>query len=100
MSPENALSSAPRSSCCSVADCECATWGRNSLAAMLHLPHHPNCPKYMPEMPVRELLLRLIDGIEAWAGDEDGVHSDCWDAYKEACSVVGMWDRPSNQEPV
>ena len=83
-----------------LSDCECSNWGRDSLAAMLHLPHHPNCPKYSPEQPVRELLLQLIDGIEAWAADEDGVHSECWDAYVGACAAVGMWDRPSTREPV
>ncbi len=90
-----------RSSLGYAADCECASWGRDSLAAMLHLPHHPNCAKYKPEKPVRALLLRLIAGIETWASDEDGVHADCWDAYKDACAVVGMRDRPpSDQDPV
>jgi len=81
-------------------ECECATWGRDSLGAMLFLRHHQKCPKYSPEPEVRDLLLRLINGIEDWAADEDGIHSDCWEAYKDACSMVGMWSRPSSQEPV
>ena len=56
-------------------------------------PTKPNCERYRPEPEIRELLQRLIDGIESWAADEDGVHPDCWEAYKAACAVVGQWDR-------
>lgn len=83
-----------------IAACECLTWGRDNAASVLHLEHHPNCEHYAPEQPLRELLLRLVDGIEAWAADEDGVHSDCWNAYQDACCVLGQYDRPSKQEPV
>ena len=76
-----------------VMPCECATWGRDNHGATLHLEHHPNCERYRPEPEIRQLLLRLIDGIETWASDEDGVHPDCWEAYKAACSSVGQWDR-------
>jgi len=83
-----------------IAACECITWGRDSVAAMLHLEHHPNCEHYRPEPPIRELLLRLVDGIEAWASDEDGIHEACWNAFQDACCMLGQYDRPAQQEPV
>ena len=73
--------------------CECATWARDNHGSTLHLQHHPDCEWYRPEPEIRQLLLRLIEGIELWAADEDGVHPDCWDAYKSACAAVGQWDR-------
>lgn len=77
-----------------VMPCDCATWGRDNLGAILHLEHHPNCERYRPEPEIRDLLQRLIDGIESWASDEDGVHPDCWDAYVKACGACGQWSRP------
>jgi len=73
--------------------CECLTWGRDNHGALLHLEHHPHCEHYRPEPEIRALLLRLIEGIESWAQDEDGVHPDCWEAYRDACCVVGQQDR-------
>ena len=75
-------------------NCECDNWGRDSKAATLYLSHHPHCKRYQPEPEMRELLEELIDGIESWASDEDGVHPDCWDAYVRACGVCGQWGRP------
>ena len=75
-------------------DCRCKTWGRDNSGCALFLEHHPRCDKYKPEPEVRELLQRLIDGIESWASEEDGVHPDCWDAYVKACNACGQWNRP------
>jgi hypothetical protein len=75
--------------------CECATWGRDNQSAALILSHHTACPNYSPELEVRELLQNLLDGIEAWASDEDGVHPDCWDAYVKACGACGQQNRPN-----
>jgi len=79
--------------------CECITWGRDTKAVMLQLDHHPNCEHYKPEPQIRELLLRLVNGIEAWAADEDGIHEACWSAYRDACGVLCQYGRPSRQEP-
>jgi hypothetical protein len=70
--------------------CECVTYGRSNDTAILFLAHHPNCKQYRPEREIRTLLLRLIEGIEAWANDEDGVHPDCWEAYVAALNAVGQ----------
>lgn len=37
----------------------------------------------------RALLQRLLLGIDAWAGDEDGIHQDVWDAYEAARAAIG-----------
>jgi len=73
--------------------CGCENWGRGNFDSLLILDHHPMCHRYRPEMQVRELLLRLIEGIEEWAADEDGVHPACWDAYTQACCVVNQCER-------
>jgi len=77
-----------------LAECRCYTWGRDNNGSLLFLSHHPRCEKYKPESEVRELLQRLLEGIELWANDEDGVHPDCWDAYVKACHACGQWNRP------
>ena len=79
-------------------DCDCQTLGRDNQAP-LFLSHHPNCEHYDPDPEIRELLLALVDGIETWAADEDGIHSECWDAYVKACSVVGLSHRPERHWP-
>lgn len=76
-----------------IADCECSTWGRDNHGAILFLSHHPNCVNYKPEPEVRTLIFDLLQGIEAWAADEDGIHPGCWAAYKKACHVVGAFQR-------
>ncbi len=81
-------------------ECECQTWARDNAAAIFIASHHPNCDLYTPEIDARALLLRLIDGIESWAADEDGIHSDCWAAYVAACGAVGQYGRPVSREPV
>jgi hypothetical protein len=32
---------------------------------------------------------RLLLGLQAWAQDEDGVHPDAWDSFKEGMDAVG-----------
>ena len=81
-------------------ECECATWARGNAATVLICEHHPNCPQYNPEQNTRDLLMRLLDGIETWANDEDGIHSDCWGAYVDACCAVGHYTRPAKKESI
>lgn len=78
--------------------CECQFWARDSQR--LHTPHHPTCKHYSAERYAASLLLRLIEGIEAWSNDEDGVHSDCWEAYTEACHAIGQPRRYTTKETV
>jgi hypothetical protein len=80
------------------AECECMTWARVGVGACLWLKHHPGCQHYRPEPEIRSVLLDLIDGIELWASDEDGVHPACWDAYSKACGAVGQWFRAKASE--
>lgn len=63
-------------------DCECRYWARNN--SKLATEHHPRCTKYDPEGDARKIIETLVRGIEIWARDEDGVHDQCWEAYKNA----------------
>jgi len=67
--------------------CECSKWAIDSEIIMKE--HHPNCSKYNLEQDMVSLIRRLLEGIEHWAADEDGVHPDCWDAYSEAKIRLG-----------
>lgn len=73
---------------CSPFACECHSWARSGDDMLLFLSHHPKCEHASPTRDVRSLLDRLIAGIEAWASDEDGVHPDCWEAYRDACAAT------------
>lgn len=67
--------------------CECANWARLGIFPLTE--HHPNCPKYNPLKDCMEIIRPLLKGIECWAGDEDGVHPECWHAYKRAKDFIG-----------
>jgi len=67
--------------------CECSNWARES--SKVFTDHHPRCQQYDPEGDAFKIVVALIEGIDAWAGDEDGVHPDCWGAYKMAEAFVG-----------
>lgn len=41
-----------------------------------------------PERLIRDLL----KGIQGWSADEDGVHPECWDAYKRAKAYIGEFN--------
>ncbi len=71
-------------------DCECYNWCRLGLS--FNPKHHPNCKHYSPLNDAASVIKALLKGIEAWAGDEDGVHPDCWEAYKRAKCSVNQFD--------
>ena len=71
-------------------NCECKWWARDNQVLMTK--HHPNCECYSPEEDIAEIVNALIDGIIAWAADEDGVHPECWEAFKNAAVFVGRFD--------
>ena len=72
--------------------CECLGWAR--IGRWL-TEHHPDCEKYDPEGDAIKIITSLLRGIEAWASDEDGVHPDCWQAYRRAKFCVGEFDQVS-----
>ena len=41
------------------------------------------------ETELQAALQALVDGVEIWAGQEEGVHPDCWTAYCRACALLG-----------
>ena len=70
--------------------CECLHWVNHDLGHMLLTGHHANCPKSPAVMDAaRELLTKLVRGIEYWASQEDGVPDEIWDAYAQAKAVIG-----------
>lgn len=68
--------------------CECAHWPRAGNFR-LFTKHHIDCEKYNPIAEVREVLTRLIRGMECWASDEDGIHPEAWEAYADAKMMLG-----------
>lgn len=68
-------------------DCDCSQWAREGQA--LVTTHHPHCHRYDLAGDAVNLIRDLIKGIERWAGDEDGVHRECWEAYKIA--KIAVW---------
>ncbi|RJQ28378.1 hypothetical protein C4565_03685 [Candidatus Parcubacteria bacterium] len=77
----------------SVGMCECMSWAGEWR---LFTTHHPSCPKYDLIGEVKERISALLVGIESWAADEDGVHDDCWEAYKNARYFIGDFsDKPT-----
>ena len=67
--------------------CECRHWARDKV--MLLTKHHPNCTWYNPEQDARGIISDLLNGITAWARDEDGVHDQCFDAFRTAAYFIG-----------
>lgn len=76
--------------------CECRDWPR--LQGML-TEHHENCPKCDIRGDALKQITNLVRGVEAWAADEDGVHPDCWQAYRRAKLSIGEFiDEPMEEE--
>jgi hypothetical protein len=72
--------------------CECTQMTCASPEAMEHMMatnHHPHCPKGWPQS-ARDLIAALVKGMSAWAADEDGVHTDAWDAYLAGRAALGL----------
>ena len=67
--------------------CECLSWER--VDAKFLTVHHRNCEHYDPEGDAAKIIRALLKGIECWCRDEDGVHPDCWEAYKRAKMSIG-----------
>ena len=67
--------------------CECRNWARDNV--LLITEHHPNCPKYNVEAEAKAHIEALLKGIIKWANDEDGVHDDCFDAFRSAAFFIG-----------
>ncbi len=78
-------------------NCKCIDLTRAS--SKVATKHHPNCPDYDPEGDAKIIINDLLDGIMAWASDEDGVHHDCWDTFKSAAHFVYRSEIINNREP-
>jgi hypothetical protein len=79
--------------------CECHTWCTDRHDIMQLTGHHINCPTCPPnrDKAWKGLISKLINGIRSWAADEDGVHPDCWEAFRESvfiCEGKVLSDEP------
>ena len=71
-------------------DCECKNWCSDGSLPLT--THHKKCEHYNPVKDLMEAMAALIKGIECWASDEDGVHPECFDAYKRCKGMLGQFD--------
>jgi hypothetical protein len=72
-----------------IPDCDCATWASESVQVdMLGNGHHHRCQHFKPDEGAMELLTQLVEGIEYWASQEDGVPEELWDAYARAVFIT------------
>lgn len=67
--------------------CDCMTMA--GMIGPFIFDHHDNCAKFDPQGDMLRTIKSLCKGIESWAADEDGVHPDCWEAYRSAKSRMG-----------
>lgn len=75
----------------------CKTCGNWADARPFWVTHHKDCKHYNPIKDATELITRLVRGMEAWASDEDGVHYEAWDAYRDAKMGIGEPVSPHEQ---
>lgn len=68
-------------------ECECQNWARTDQ--LLLTKHHKSCSWYDVEGDTKEIITALLDGIQSWAADEDGIHPDCWGAFLNAACFIG-----------
>ena len=74
-------------------ECECKHWASEDVIYVNMFGHHPECGfRPMPSVQFRimlDVVRTLVQGMEAWAQDEDGIHPDAWAAYKKAKMILG-----------
>lgn len=89
----NFLADSKNWSCvCGAVPDETAAWRWNGS---IWEHHHGGQSGHFPAIRKGDLqsaFKALIVGVERWASDEDGVHPECWNAYKEAKAQIGQFD--------
>ena len=71
--------------------CECYNWAGTGQGVVTE--HHPRCSHYDPLGDCRKIIIDLLDGMQIWAGDEDGIHPKAWDAFQRGSISVGQTNR-------
>jgi len=72
--------------------CECSEWESFNVMRDIATGHHERCALRPDDNRfMNELIERLLNGIELWAGEEDGIHNDLWDDYVKAKSWCGQY---------
>jgi len=71
--------------------CECRTWATDDMGIDAVLGHHHHCPLAPdPVAALRDLVRDLVEGMDYWAQDCDGVHPRAWTAYRKAKLLSGQ----------
>ena len=71
--------------------CECLNMASKNILMTALAGHHENCKHRKSDKEILTALIRdLVYGIDCWSTDEDGVHPDCWEAYKKALTFLGI----------
>ena len=79
-----------------VRECECAMWCDNTHEERILTGHHKMCPRATdPFSCALDLISEMASGMELWASDEDGIHSDCWKPYCKAKALEGVFLNPN-----
>lgn len=71
-------------------ECECTKWCDVNTRHRILTGHHENCcasPSALEK--ALDLVAKLAHGMDCWAADEDGIHPDAWEAYKQAKLLEG-----------
>jgi len=75
--------------------CKCQDWcdaSYHDRKIRILTGHHPTCRCVGEPLDAAfDLISRLVVGIEAWAADEDGVHDEVWEAYRQAKALDGVY---------
>jgi hypothetical protein len=67
--------------------CKCTHWAREG--GFVLWTHHRNCEHANHEYEAYKTIKSLVDAMELWGREEDGIPSEVWDAYKRACGMIG-----------
>ena len=73
--------------------CECMNWARAERPHGVETNHHYRCKYYDPVGEAKAIIIRLTQSMELWASDEDGIHHDAWEAYKEGLFFTMQTDK-------
>lgn len=72
-------------------ECDCMDQCSMDIRVKLLTGHHENCPKnsvWNASQRGLDIIKALVDGMDAWASDEDGIHPEAYEAYKKARAVL------------
>jgi hypothetical protein len=67
--------------------CECTSWARDG--GLFLTTHHRNCEKYEDGREISDVVRALLDDIEQWASEEDGIPESVYGNYSRVRAIFG-----------